>query len=137
MWDLVDENGKYYTNIEEISKDFLLVSMKPAEQMAVRYLMQGNIMYLDGIAELYSTSVCIPMLNEYYFGEAVEWRLAKIKGDNLKDATRLSAINAIPQLKEDAYNMTPLDMRKLRFVYSPLKFSTLRRTSPILLSFSG
>ena len=50
MWDLVDENGKYYTNIEEISKDFLLVLMKPEEQMAVRYLMQGNIMYLDGIA---------------------------------------------------------------------------------------
>lgn len=121
MWDLVDENGKYYTNIEEISKDFLLVLMKPEEQMAVRYLMQGNIMYLDGIAELYSTAISIPMMNEYYFGEDVEWRLARIRGDNLKDATRLSVIDAIPQLKEDAYNMTALDFRKLRFVYSPTK----------------
>lgn len=121
MWDLLDENEKYYTNIEEISKDFLLVSMKPEEQLAIRYLMHGNVMYLDGIAELYSTSICIPMLNEFYFGENVEWRLARIQGENLKLATRLTTIDAIPQLKEDAYSMTSLDFKKLRFVYSPTK----------------
>lgn len=119
MWDLVDENGKYYTNIEEISKDFLLVSMKPEEQLAVRYLMHGNVMYLDGIAELTSQRITIPMLNEYYFQQDTVWSLARIVGANHTEY--LTELTAIPQLRDNSYNMPPLDLRKLRFVYSPTK----------------
>lgn len=124
MWDLYDEQGNFYRTLEDISKDFYEVNMKPNEQAVVREMMTSNKLDIGYACELGATTLNIPILDENIFGKTTYWKLSRLcvssDGEHYR-WEKMTEKNCIQEGKEYATNNTKLDISRLKLVYSPSK----------------
>lgn len=129
MWDLVDENNNYYTNIEEIKKDFLEVvfSQENRESLEViKAIMTNNKLNIGEIVDTYPTYIAIPIIDKlYYGGDKVRYyKLSEIISETeSRRLTELSThrLKAFSDNKITKAKAKKIDKNKLFLIYSPRK----------------